>query len=128
MVTGAAITATEKKESTIRREAFFLDFAKAIRGTFPNIPLMVTGGFRSRQGMEQAIREGSCDIIGLGRPAVLHPQLPKTIMFNPAVTDEEARITTPEYQLPWLAKLLGVPGLLRATEPVSFSVYLVLLT
>ena len=29
---------------------------------------MVTGGFRSRQTMEEAIRSDVCDVIGLGRP------------------------------------------------------------
>ena len=58
--------APPKAASTVAREAFFLDFAKAIREKFRSVPLMVTGGFRTRQGMEAALREDACDIIGLG--------------------------------------------------------------
>jgi 2,4-dienoyl-CoA reductase-like NADH-dependent reductase (Old Yellow Enzyme family) len=53
--------------STLQREAYFLDFALAMRQTI-SIPLMVTGGFRSRAAMEQALESGAADIIGLGRP------------------------------------------------------------
>jgi 2,4-dienoyl-CoA reductase-like NADH-dependent reductase (Old Yellow Enzyme family) len=53
--------------STLQREAYFLDFAVAMRKAI-SIPLMVTGGFRTREVMEQAIATGAADIIGLGRP------------------------------------------------------------
>lgn len=53
--------------STLQREAYFLDFALAMRKAV-SIPLMVTGGFRSRAVMEQALECGAADIIGLGRP------------------------------------------------------------
>jgi 2,4-dienoyl-CoA reductase-like NADH-dependent reductase (Old Yellow Enzyme family) len=53
--------------STAAREAYFVDFAKAMRAEV-KIPLMVTGGFRSRAAMEQALASGAADVIGLGRP------------------------------------------------------------
>jgi 2,4-dienoyl-CoA reductase-like NADH-dependent reductase (Old Yellow Enzyme family) len=53
--------------STIAREAYFVDFAKAMREQL-DIPLMVTGGFRHRAAMEQALDAGAADIIGLARP------------------------------------------------------------
>ncbi|KAJ2967109.1 hypothetical protein NQ176_g9828 [Zarea fungicola] len=56
-----------KSASTLAREAFFLDFALAIRSHFPGVPLILTGGFRTRAGMEAALREGACDIVGIGR-------------------------------------------------------------
>ena len=34
---------------------------------------MVTGGFRSRAAMENAINEGACEIIGIGRPLCSDP-------------------------------------------------------
>jgi hypothetical protein len=39
-----------------------------VRGIVGAIPLAVTGGFRSRTGMEEAVSTGECDVIGLGRP------------------------------------------------------------
>ncbi len=59
-------------QSTLQREAYFLDFALAMRQTI-SIPLMVTGGFRSRAAMEQALESGAADIIGIGRPLCYEP-------------------------------------------------------
>lgn len=113
----------EVSASTIRREAFFLEFAEAIRVKFPKVPLMVTGGFRTRLGMEQALRDGSCDMIGLGRPGILQPDLPKTIIFNESIADEDAKLEAPPYSSSvfshGLAKALGIKGLPGASESVS---------
>ncbi|KAF4953758.1 hypothetical protein FGADI_5751 [Fusarium gaditjirri] len=40
---------TTAKASTKSREAFFIYFANAIRSEFPDVPIMLTGGFRIRQ-------------------------------------------------------------------------------
>jgi 2,4-dienoyl-CoA reductase-like NADH-dependent reductase (Old Yellow Enzyme family) len=55
------------KASTLAREAYFVDFAKAMKEAV-DVPLMVTGGFRSRAAMEQAVTSGAADVVGLGRP------------------------------------------------------------
>ncbi|VDM68301.1 unnamed protein product, partial [Strongylus vulgaris] len=57
------------RESTRRREAFFLDFAEQIRPVFKETIVYVTGGFRTARGMVNAIESGATDGIGLGRPA-----------------------------------------------------------
>ena len=56
-----------RKESTIAREAYFLEYAKNIREAV-SLPLMVTGGFRSKQGIENALDSHVCQIVGVGRP------------------------------------------------------------
>ncbi|KAF4339716.1 NADH oxidase [Fusarium beomiforme] len=71
---------TAVKASTKAREAFFIDFANAIRSELPEVPIMLTGGFRTRQGMEAAVKGGSCDLVGLARPSVLDPALPKKVL------------------------------------------------
>lgn len=65
--------------STLAREAYFVDFAKAMRSEI-KMPLMVTGGFRSRSAMEQAVRQGAADVIGLGRPLCYFPEGPKRLL------------------------------------------------
>ncbi|MEM8785383.1 MAG: NADH:flavin oxidoreductase/NADH oxidase family protein, partial [Pseudomonadota bacterium] len=55
------------RESTIKREAYFMQYAEDARRTVP-CPLMITGGFRSRAGMAAALEQNVLDIIGLGRP------------------------------------------------------------
>lgn len=65
--------------STLAREAYFVDFAKAMRAEI-KMPLMVTGGFRSRLAMEQAVRQGAADVIGLGRPLCYFPEGPRRLL------------------------------------------------
>ena len=60
-------------DSTRAREAYFLDYARTVRSIVGDIPLAVTGGFRSRAAMEEAISGGECDVIGLGRPTATTP-------------------------------------------------------
>ena len=61
-----------KTGSTQIREAYFLDYAAAIKDAL-SIPLMVTGGFRSASVMDAAIEGGKTDLIGMGRPFITDP-------------------------------------------------------
>lgn len=65
-----------QRESTIKREAFFLEYAKSIKAV-AKMPLIVTGGFRTKQAMEDALDEGFIDAIGIARPLCLNPDFPK---------------------------------------------------
>jgi len=56
--------------STRAREAYFLDYARSVRDAAGGVPLAVTGGFRSRSGMQDALTAGDCDVVGIGRPTV----------------------------------------------------------
>ncbi len=105
---GDAAPVVEKSARTKAREAYFLEFAKAIRSTFPSLPLLVTGGFRTRQGMEAALVGDGCDMIGIGRPAALDPKVPKTVIFNPDVSDEEAVFDRKRLAAPWLLRVMGL--------------------
>lgn len=104
------VTEEEKAKSarTKAREAFFLEFAHAIRADVPDVPLMVTGGFRTRQGMEAALREGGCDLTGIGRPACVMPHLPKEIVLNPEVKDDAAVFHVERIKTPWILTKLGI--------------------
>ena len=65
--------------STRAREAYFVDFAKAMQDAV-TVPLMVTGGFRTRAAMESALESGAADLIGLGRPMCVMTDAPKQLM------------------------------------------------
>ena len=56
--------------STREREAYFLDYARSVRREAGAIPIAVTGGFRSRAAMEEALASGDCDAVGIARPTV----------------------------------------------------------
>ncbi|WP_328604194.1 NADH:flavin oxidoreductase/NADH oxidase family protein [Amycolatopsis sp. NBC_00345] len=67
------------RESTARREAYFLDYAAKAREV-SDVALMVTGGFTTAEGMAEALRSGALDVIGLGRPLTVDPGLPARLL------------------------------------------------
>lgn len=69
----------EKRDTTVNREAFFLQYADAIRSA-TKTPLMITGGFRHLPTMEGALNSGALDIVGLGRPFCVDPAFPNKMM------------------------------------------------
>ena len=70
----AGAKSNQRKESTIAREAYFLDFAEKIRKEV-KCKLMVTGGFRTVKGMNAALESGACDFIGIARPLAVETDL-----------------------------------------------------
>jgi 2,4-dienoyl-CoA reductase-like NADH-dependent reductase (Old Yellow Enzyme family) len=92
-------------ETTLAREAYFVDFAKAMKDEL-SIPLMVTGGFRSSSAMEQALRSGAADVIGLGRPLCVMPEAPKRLLGGMAMLPkmENQLALLPD----WLAPLRNI--------------------
>jgi 2,4-dienoyl-CoA reductase-like NADH-dependent reductase (Old Yellow Enzyme family) len=78
-MTGRDDDAVQVRESTKVREAYFLDYAVAIRKV-ATMPMMVTGGFRTRAGMEAALATGDTDLIGLGRPFCTHPDVARRLL------------------------------------------------
>ena len=94
-----------RKESTIAREAYFLEYAEKIKKNI-QIPLMVTGGFRTKQGMESAVKSGACEIVGIGRPLCANPYAIKE-MFDGKIE-----------QLPIYEKTLSLgPWILSPSSP-----------
>ena len=71
--------AEKRRESTLAREAYFLEYAKDIRKA-TSMPLMVTGGFRSAAGMNAALESGEVDVVGLGRPLCVDPNVPAKLL------------------------------------------------
>lgn len=67
------------KPSTLAREAYFLEFAETIR-QHVSCPLMVTGGFRTVNGMNAALQSGACDFIGIARPFAVEPYLGNSLL------------------------------------------------
>ena len=68
-----------RKESTIAREAYFLEYAQDIRKAV-SLPLMVTGGFRTKEGIEDALESNICQIVGIGRPLCADPYCVKKMI------------------------------------------------
>ena len=91
--------------STMMREAYFVDFALAMQQKV-SIPLMVTGGFRRRAAMEQAIEGGGADLVGLGRPLCVMTDAPAQLLTG---LEELPRYENELALLPsWLNFLTGI--------------------
>jgi 2,4-dienoyl-CoA reductase-like NADH-dependent reductase (Old Yellow Enzyme family) len=68
---------------TRAREAYFLEFAQRARAA-TKLPLLLTGGFRSRAAMDEAIASGAIDMVGLARPLAFDPELPNKLLRGEA--------------------------------------------
>ena len=62
-------------QSTIEREAYFLDFAKDIAAK-ATMPLMVTGGITQRATADRVIGTDGIDLVGIARGLIITPDLP----------------------------------------------------
>lgn len=72
------------RESTLQREAYFLEFAEKVRKEV-KVPLAVTGGFRSAQAMNAALAAGSLDMIGLARPLAVDPHYSNKLLAGKTI-------------------------------------------
>ena len=61
------------KDSTRKREAFFIDYAEKAREV-SQAPLIITGGFRSQTPWKTPY-PGHLDLVGVARPFALIPDL-----------------------------------------------------
>ncbi|MGE0153446.1 MAG: NADH:flavin oxidoreductase/NADH oxidase family protein [Reyranellaceae bacterium] len=120
---GAAVA-----ESTVRREAYFMEYAEQIRKV-SKLPLMVTGGFRSRAAMEAALASGALDVVGLGRPMCVETDLPNRILAGGDGMAWEKNIKPAKAGLAWFCLALiahgdgGTPNT-ALTGPEAIELYL----
>ncbi|MCQ1059718.1 NADH:flavin oxidoreductase/NADH oxidase family protein [Photobacterium sp. ZSDE20] len=69
------------KQSTIKREAYFLEYMEKVR-KLVNTPLVVTGGFRSAPAMAEALESGATDFIGLARTTAVDAEFPNKLLAD----------------------------------------------
>ncbi|OQV06982.1 hypothetical protein CLAIMM_11478 [Cladophialophora immunda] len=77
-MTGAEHEGEPVRESTMKREAYFLEFAEKIVPGLTKTKTYVTGGLRTVGGMVRALE--TVDGIGLGRPLILEFDLCKRLL------------------------------------------------
>ncbi len=84
---------TGARQSSGEREAYFLDFATEARKR-TDVPLAVTGGFRSVAAMEAALASGATDFVGIARALTLDPELPQHAAADPSYSRDVGRPST----------------------------------
>lgn len=98
----------KKRESTRKREAYFLEFVPQLRKSV-TIPIMVTGGFRTVSAMGRAVEEDAVDMVGLGRPFCTDPDIAERLLSGETV---QIRDCSDDIRIG--------KGLLSPTSPISF--------
>ena len=99
-------SSAKKKESTRQREAYFLEYASDIQKSLQHTPLMVTGGFRSRAAMEDALTNDNIAVIGVARPLCV-----RTRCVQELFDGSREALPTPEltWSLPQLVNVVLKP-------------------
>ncbi|NIO37540.1 NADH:flavin oxidoreductase [Candidatus Bathyarchaeota archaeon] len=69
------LTASRTKITSKDKEAYFLPYAREIKKVV-DVPLILVGGIRSLDVIEQILKEGSADFVALSRPLIREPDLP----------------------------------------------------
>jgi 2,4-dienoyl-CoA reductase-like NADH-dependent reductase (Old Yellow Enzyme family) len=94
------VKGVDMKESTFKREGYFQEFAAKLKKGLKNVPLMVTGGFRTLDGINKCLEEG-LDLVGVGRPFCVDPDFPNRFM---SLVDDRTLDHTPPsdaISVPW---------------------------
>ncbi|GEA61219.1 NADH:flavin oxidoreductase/NADH oxidase family protein [Vibrio comitans] len=86
------------KASTIKREAYFMDYMVKAR-ELVSTPLVVTGGFRTAPAMNEALNTSATDFIGIARTMAVDPDFPNKL------------IEDPNYGMPLTVPTTGKPAL-----------------
>lgn len=81
------------RKSTQEREAYFLDYCEKVSKVTPT-PIMLTGGFRTRNAMDAALASESCHVIGLARSLAVDYDFPNTLLANTACESRVHPLTT----------------------------------
>lgn len=108
MMNLAGLEAPEQpaRASTRAREAYFLDFARAMLAA-RTPPLKVTGGFRTRAAMDEALALGVA-VVGVGRPLCVTPEAPRAMLAGSLAAFER-----------YEDRLRLGPGVLGPASPVA---------
>ncbi|KAI5922677.1 NADH oxidase [Camillea tinctor] len=73
-----------RKESTRRREAFFLEFAELIAPHVQKTRCFITGGLQTVGAMVDVVQRSGLDGVGLARGSATEPRFPRDVFFGGA--------------------------------------------
>lgn len=74
-------------------DVFFLQYAQKLK-SLVDVPIVVTGGFRSLEIMEEALKHQKTSMIGIARPLAMVPDIPNRIFQGRYETVKTQRLTT----------------------------------
>ncbi len=112
------------KKIKSENEAYFLDMADRLKKEL-EVPVAVTGGFRTSGAMKEALASDKTDFIGLGRPLAVDPDLPKKILagenfkstVKPLTTGIKAIDMLAMLEITWYEYQIGRMGKSKTPKP-----------
>ncbi|KAF2725798.1 FMN-linked oxidoreductase [Polychaeton citri CBS 116435] len=108
-----------KRESSKKREAFFMEFADLIAPALSKTKVYVTGGFKTVGAMVGALK--TVDGCGLGRPLTQEPRLCKAILEGKVKGVIEQKIDMNDFGLTNVAAGTQIGQIGRDQEPIDLS-------
>lgn len=87
------MTGKNVKESTKQREAYFMDYAEKVRERVKS-PLLITGGFRTPEGINAALESGAMDMAGIARTLAIQPEFSQQMLDGEEVESKVKPIKT----------------------------------
>ncbi|KAI0018026.1 hypothetical protein F4780DRAFT_557830 [Xylariomycetidae sp. FL0641] len=108
-----------KRESSRKREAFFLEFADMIVPHLTKTKAYVTGGLRTAAAMVDALK--SVHGVGLGRPATHEFNLPKLILEGKAMSAMDTKLDEQDFGITNVAAGTQIRLVSKDKEPLDLS-------
>lgn len=108
-----------KRESTKKREAFFLDFAETIVPALSKTKTFITGGFKSVGAMVDALN--TVDGVGLARPVCQEPRLCADILAGKVKGAIKQRMDESNFGLTNVAAGTQIRMIGKDQEPIDLS-------
>lgn len=108
-----------KRESTKKREAFFLDFAEAIVPALKKTKSYITGGFKTVGAMVKAL--DTVDGVGLARPVCQEPRLCADILAGKIKGAIKQRLDENNFGLTNVAAGSQIRMIGKDQEPIDLS-------
>ncbi|CAE6477490.1 NADH oxidase [Thermoanaerobacter brockii] [Rhizoctonia solani] len=111
---------TYARESTRKREAHFIEFSEMLRRRLTKTKVVLTGGFKTADGMARAIEDGACDLVGLARTTAAEPRFGASLL---AARTTKARSTLiPDHiGLQIGAAFVQIKDIGEGREPTDFA-------
>ena len=110
---------SHKRESTKKREAFFIEFAEAIVPALTKTKAYTTGGFKTVGAMVSALK--TVDGIGLARPVCQEPRLCADILSGKVKSAIKQRLDENDFGLTSVAAGSQVRMIGKDQEPIDLS-------
>jgi len=108
-----------KRESTKKRESFFLDFAEEIVKPLSKTKTYITGGLKSVGAMVKALN--TVDGVGLARPVCQEPRLPNDILEGKVTAAIRLMLDDNDFGITNTAAGTQIRQISKDEEPIDLS-------